>query len=75
MQRTKLANYDGGKRAGEIEVFTCPHCGRQTRVFGAEQFDTIEMGRGMCTHCGQEFLIVNDIAMTEQQYREGSKVQ
>jgi hypothetical protein len=33
------------------------------------------MGRETCTHCGEEFLIVNDIAMTEQQYRDGSKIQ
>jgi rRNA maturation protein Nop10 len=36
---------------------------------------TIDMGRETCTHCGQEFLIVNDIPMTEQQYRDGSKIQ
>ena len=26
-------------------MFTCPHCGRQTAVFGADQCDTIDMGR------------------------------
>ena len=46
---------------------------RETLVFGAEHFDTIDMGRETCTHCGQEFLIVNDIPMTEQQYRDGKR--
>jgi hypothetical protein len=26
-------------------MFTCPHCGRQGAVFGADQGDTIDMGR------------------------------
>jgi hypothetical protein len=26
-------------------MFTCSHCGRQTAVFGADQCDTIDMGR------------------------------
>jgi rRNA maturation protein Nop10 len=58
-----------------VYTFSCPHCGRQTEVFGADRFDSIDMGRETCTQCGQEFLIVNDIPMTEQQYRDGSKIQ
>jgi hypothetical protein len=38
-------------------------------------FDTIDFGRATCDHCKQEFMIVNDIPMTVQQYRQDSKVQ
>jgi hypothetical protein len=44
-------------------MFTCPHCGRQTAVFGADQLHD-RHGPGTCEHCEQEFLIVNDIPMT-----------
>jgi transcription elongation factor Elf1 len=56
-------------------MFTCPRCGRKTAVFGADQFDTVDMGRGTCEHCHQEFLIVNDIPTTEDEYRLGRKIQ
>ena len=51
-------------------MFTCPHCGRKTLVFCEDQFETIEMGRETCEHCQQEFLIVNDVPMTEQEYQQ-----
>ena len=46
----------------------CPHCGEQTGVGTAALFDSILMSRKECEKCGREFLIVNDVPMTEDQY-------
>jgi transcription elongation factor Elf1 len=58
-----------------VPTFSCPHCGLETSVFGASKFATIVFGRARCDHCRQEFLIVNDIAVTEEEYRKESKIQ
>jgi hypothetical protein len=34
----------------------------------------IDVDRNTCKYCGKEFLIVNDIPMTEEEYRQGRKV-
>ena len=51
-------------------MFTCncPHCGEQTGVGTAALFDSILMSRKQCEKCGREFLIVNDVPMTQEQY-------
>ncbi len=53
-------------------VFLCPYCGRTTSVF-PEKFSTMDVDRNICEHCGKEILIVNDIPMTEEEYRKGGK--
>jgi transcription elongation factor Elf1 len=63
------------KSAVAIPAFSCPNCGLKTSVFGASKFAAIVFGRARCDHCGQEFLIVNDVAVTEEEYRKESKIQ
>jgi hypothetical protein len=58
-----------------VPMFTCPHCGFRTSIFGAIKFASIEFGRAKCDHCEQEFMIVNNVAMTKEEYRKGGKVQ
>jgi transcription elongation factor Elf1 len=38
--------------------FTCPHCGKETRVVTPMKF--IFAKRTYCDNCGEEFLIEND---------------
>jgi transcription elongation factor Elf1 len=56
-------------------MFTCPYCGRRTTLFGASDIESIAYGRAKCDHCGQDYMIVNDIPMTEKEYDEGRKSQ
>jgi transposase-like protein len=51
-----------------VPMLKCPNCGRQTSVFGASKFAKVDFGRARCEHCQQEFVIVNNIPMTEQEY-------
>lgn len=51
----------------------CPHCGEITGIGGASLFETISMSRKKCEQCGEEFLIVNDVPMTEEEYEKKSK--
>jgi hypothetical protein len=51
-------------------MFTCPYCGRRTTVFGSSDIDSIAYGRAKCDHCAQEYMIVNDVPMTEKEYQE-----
>jgi hypothetical protein len=46
----------------------CPHCGEQTGIGGAASFDAILLARKTCEHCRLEFLIVDDVPMTEEQH-------
>jgi hypothetical protein len=55
--------------------FTCPHCGLKTTIFGASKFASIEFGRARCDHCEREFMIVNNVSMTEEEYRKESNIQ
>jgi hypothetical protein len=54
-------------------VVICPHCKEQTSIPGG--FDSIEVGIFTCDNCHAEFLIIDDVAMTEEQYRQRSWVQ
>ena len=56
-----------------VSVVICPHCQSQTAIPGG--FDSIDVGRFTCEHCRTEFLIIDNIPMTEVQYRKGSTVQ
>lgn len=51
----------------------CPHCKAQTAIPCG--FDTIDVGRFTCEHCLTEFLIIDNVPMTEEQYQQGSQVQ
>ena len=55
-------------------MFTCicPYCKQETGVRTAALFDTVLMSRKTCDKCGREFLIVNDVPMTEEQYEQES---
>lgn len=46
----------------------CPHCGEQTKIGVTLLFDPTLMARKRCDHCGLEFLIADDVPMTEEQY-------
>ena len=46
----------------------CPHCKQETAIGAAALFDTVFMSRKTCEKCGREFLIVNNVPMTPEQY-------
>jgi len=50
-------------------MFTCicHYCKQETGVGTAALFDTVLKSRKTCDKCGREFLIVNDIHVTEEQ--------
>ena len=52
-------------------MLTCirPYCKQKTGVGTASLFHTVLMSRKTCDKCGREFLIVNDVPMTKEQYR------
>jgi hypothetical protein len=52
-----------------LPTFTCPHCNKDTEHPPALLFDTLMMSRATCRRCNQEFLIVDDEPMTEEQYQ------
>jgi hypothetical protein len=51
-------------------MFKCAHCGQETNDPKAALFDSIFMARVTYQHCLREFLVVDDVAMTEEQHRE-----
>jgi len=50
----------------------CPYCKLETGIGTAALFDTVLMSRKTCDKCGREFLIVNDVPMTKEQYKKES---
>ena len=48
----------------------CPHCHKQTGIGTASVFDHVLMSRKICEKYGREFLIVNDVPLTEELYRQ-----
>jgi transposase-like protein len=54
-------------------MVTCPHCKDQTKIPGG--FDSIDVGRFTCEQCRSEFLIIDNVPMTEEQYRQGTRLQ
>jgi transposase-like protein len=47
----------------------CPHCHQETGIGTAAALDQIFMSRKACEKCGKEFLIVDGVPMSEDQYR------
>jgi hypothetical protein len=58
-----------------VPVISCPHCGQEADDPKAALFDSISMARLTCQHCRQESLVVDDVPITEEQYRRGNIVQ
>jgi len=59
----------GAVQGGEIvKDCICPYCNQETGIGTAALFDTVLMSRKTCDKCGREFLIVNDVPMTQEQY-------
>jgi hypothetical protein len=56
------------KRTAPMFTCICPYCKQETGVGSAALFDTVLMSRKTCDKCGREFLIVNDVPMTEEPY-------
>jgi len=57
---------------GENNVI-CPHCKHVTGIGTAALFDHVFMSRKRCEKCGKDFLIVDSIPMTEEQYARRSR--
>jgi uncharacterized protein YbaR (Trm112 family) len=57
---------------GENNVI-CPHCKQETGIGTAALFDHVFMSRKRCEKCGKDFLIVDGIPMTEEQYARRSR--
>lgn len=53
-------------------MFTCPYCKEKTEVPGAANFWMVDAANAACEHCGRDFVIVDNLAMTEEQYRAAS---
>jgi transposase-like protein len=59
----------GAVQSGEIVTHCiCPYCKQETGVGTAGLFDTVLMSRKTCEKCDRDFLIVNDVPMTQEQY-------
>jgi len=56
-------------------MLICPHCGQQTTIPCAEEFEWIDAGRVTCEHSEREFLVVDNVQMPEQDYAAKNKVQ
>ena len=46
----------------------CPHCGREIEANIAELADDAFLLRSQCKKCGKDFLIVEGVPMTDEQY-------
>jgi len=59
-----------GKTSADLteRKINCPHCHGEL-VVGL----LWELFSWLCPNCKQEFLIVNDVAMTKAEYRQSSK--
>jgi len=55
-----------------LKNYICPYCKLATGIGTAAMFDTVLMSRKTCDKCGRQFLIVNDVPMTEEQYKKAS---
>jgi transposase-like protein len=50
-----------------ISEVACPYCKLQTNIPGG--FDEIDVGRFTCELCRSEFLIIDNVPMTQEQYQ------
>jgi hypothetical protein len=53
-----------------MSVFPCPYCKNQTKVPGATPFTTIFVAKATCQQCSKEFIVVDNVPLTQEQYRE-----
>jgi len=45
----------------------CPYCHKQTTIPCGAEFQSIDIGRFTCDHCGREFLVIDDVPVIEDQ--------
>jgi len=72
----KVAKWvEGVKKIGHSasKTMTCPSCHNETGIGTAALFDHVFMSRKKCKRCGRDFLIVDGIPMTEEQYARRSR--
>jgi len=50
-------------------MFACPYCQERTDVPRAVNFWMVHAASEACEHCGKQFIIVDNSAMTEAQYQ------
>lgn len=50
---------------GGHKLFPCPHCEKNTPHPRAALWDKLLSSRVKCQHCGREFLIVDDVAVSK----------
>jgi transposase-like protein len=60
-------------QARKSEGITCPHCHDETGIETAAALDQTFMSRKACEKCDREFLIVDGVPMTEDQYSRKSE--
>ena len=60
--------FQSSQERREKRIYEMSHCEQQTGIGIVALFNTIFMARKTCEHCRLEFLIVNDVAMTEDEY-------
>jgi uncharacterized protein YbaR (Trm112 family) len=58
-----------------LSMTICPHCGQEAKDPKAALFDSISIGRLTCQHCRREFLVVDDVPMTLEQFQQDKIVQ
>jgi uncharacterized protein YbaR (Trm112 family) len=55
--------------ANHLEMFNCPYCKQQTNAPMAARFAAIDVMRANCENCDKEFVIVESLPVTEEQYQ------
>jgi len=55
-----------------IRVFPCPYRKKQTKVPGATPFTTIFLAKASCQACSKEFIVIDNVPLTQEQYRESN---
>lgn len=53
-------------------MFACPYCKERTEVPGAANFWMVDAANATCEHCRRDFVIVDSVPITEEQYRTAS---
>ena len=54
------------KHAIQLPLMKCPHCNR--KIADSVLADDVFLLRTRCERCGKEFLIIDRVPMTEEQY-------
>ena len=65
-QAAKPPNVEGAVR--RTPPMKCPHCGKEIAITTADLADGAFLLRTQCERCGKEFLIVEGVPMTDEQY-------